>query len=247
MAIAVPLVLAAAGASTGVIVGITVAAAVTGISAKIDKAATKVFGKDLVLAANLVGAAYMAWSGGAFGGGEAGGAAAAEAGAAGAAEAGAGAAAGTEAAAASGGVLDVGAAMNSAELAGTAASTQTAAPAAAVAARPAAAAADTANTAAAEAAKKAAADAAAKEAGKKVVTDGFASKVGQAWDALGDRGRAATIQIVGGVLQGAGQGKAEDEQREWESRYRSGSGIMIGSGGNAKFGPIVPTTWKRGG
>lgn len=51
---------------------VSVAFAVTGISAKIDKAATKVFGKDMVKLATIAGSAYAMFNGGfEIGGGEA--------------------------------------------------------------------------------------------------------------------------------------------------------------------------------
>lgn len=43
---------------------VSVAFSVTGISAKIDKAATKVFGKDLVMLGNVLGAGYAMFNGG---------------------------------------------------------------------------------------------------------------------------------------------------------------------------------------
>lgn len=71
MAIAIPIIASMTGASAAigaaigisanlVTVGIGVLSTVTGIGAKIDKAASKVFGKDLVMAANLVGGFAMA-------------------------------------------------------------------------------------------------------------------------------------------------------------------------------------------
>lgn len=77
MAIAIPILMSATGASAaiGAAVGLSAAAvttlttitfAVTGISEKINKAASKVFGEDLVMVGNIFGAAYGAFSG-AFG------------------------------------------------------------------------------------------------------------------------------------------------------------------------------------
>lgn len=71
MAIAVPILASAFGASAAIgtalgisagmaTVAIGVLTTVSGIGAKIDKAAAKVFGKDLVMAANLVGGFAMA-------------------------------------------------------------------------------------------------------------------------------------------------------------------------------------------
>lgn len=71
MAIAVPILASMTGASAAigaaigisanlVTLGVGVLTTVTGIGAKIDKAAAKVFGKDLVLGANLLGGFAMA-------------------------------------------------------------------------------------------------------------------------------------------------------------------------------------------
>ena len=64
MAVVVPFVMAAAGASATTIAITSVAFAVTGISAKINKVAAGVFGEDLVKIGNIFGAAYAAWNGG---------------------------------------------------------------------------------------------------------------------------------------------------------------------------------------
>lgn len=64
MAIAIPFVASAMGASALQATLISVAFSVTGISAKIDKAASKVFGKDLVMFANVLGAGYAMFNGG---------------------------------------------------------------------------------------------------------------------------------------------------------------------------------------
>ena len=89
MAIAVPFFMAASGASAaiGAAVGISatmvttitsVAFQVTGINNKINKAASKVFGEDLVGFANIAGAGYAMFNGGFdIGGADAGGAASA--------------------------------------------------------------------------------------------------------------------------------------------------------------------------
>lgn len=74
MAVAIPLIMAATGASaaigaaigisaTAVSIGTGLAMAVTGLSSKVDQAASKVFGKDLVNAANIVGTVYGAFGG----------------------------------------------------------------------------------------------------------------------------------------------------------------------------------------
>jgi hypothetical protein len=64
MAIAIPFVASALGATALQATLISVAFSVTGISAKIDKAATKVFGKDLVMLGNVLGAGYAMFNGG---------------------------------------------------------------------------------------------------------------------------------------------------------------------------------------
>lgn len=83
MAVAIPFIMSATGASAalGAVVGLSatavstltmVAFSVTGISEKINKAASKVFGEDLVKIGNLFGTAYAAFNGGFdIGGGEA--------------------------------------------------------------------------------------------------------------------------------------------------------------------------------
>lgn len=89
MAIAVPFIMAASGASAaiGAAVGLSatmvgtiasVAFQVTGVNDKINKAASKVFGDDLVKFANIAGAGYAMFNGGFdIGGADAGGAASA--------------------------------------------------------------------------------------------------------------------------------------------------------------------------
>jgi hypothetical protein len=69
MAIAVPFLLTAAGATATTVAMVSVAFAVTGINQKIDKAASNVFGEDLVKVATIAGLAYGAYNGG-FGFGE---------------------------------------------------------------------------------------------------------------------------------------------------------------------------------
>ena len=64
MAIIVPFVASAMGATALQATLVTVAFSVTGISAKIDKAASKVFGKDLVMLGNVLGAGYAMFNGG---------------------------------------------------------------------------------------------------------------------------------------------------------------------------------------
>ena len=62
MAVAIPLVMMAAGASTVYIAAAAVVLAATGVGGKINQAASKVFGKDLVNAANIAGSLYMGYS-----------------------------------------------------------------------------------------------------------------------------------------------------------------------------------------
>lgn len=77
MAVAVPFLMSATGASAAIAgaigAGVTatmvstvtaITFAVTGISEKINKAASKVFGEDLVNFANIAGAGYAMWNGG---------------------------------------------------------------------------------------------------------------------------------------------------------------------------------------
>lgn len=64
MAIAVPFIASAMGAGAVATAAISIGFAVTGISAKIDKAASKVFGEDLVKVANIAGAAFAVYNGG---------------------------------------------------------------------------------------------------------------------------------------------------------------------------------------
>lgn len=64
MAIAVPLLMGAAGFGSTAIMATSLVMGVSGIGGKINKAASKVFGEDLVNIANIGGAAFMAFSGG---------------------------------------------------------------------------------------------------------------------------------------------------------------------------------------
>lgn len=71
MAVAVPIIMSAAGASAATTLITSVALAATGINDKINKAASKVFGEDVVQFGNLLGAGFMAFGGGGLGfGGE---------------------------------------------------------------------------------------------------------------------------------------------------------------------------------
>lgn len=64
MAMAIPFILAAAEVSATAIAITSVAFAVTGINDKINKAASNVFGEDLVKVGNIAGMVYGAWNGG---------------------------------------------------------------------------------------------------------------------------------------------------------------------------------------
>jgi hypothetical protein len=64
MAIAVPFLLTAAGATATTVAMVSVAFAVTGINQKIDKAASNVFGEDLVKVATIAGIGYSIFNGG---------------------------------------------------------------------------------------------------------------------------------------------------------------------------------------
>lgn len=64
MAVAIPFIATAMGASATMATIITVGFAVTGMSEKINKAASNVFGEDLVKVANIAGAAYSVFNGG---------------------------------------------------------------------------------------------------------------------------------------------------------------------------------------
>lgn len=71
MAIAIPLIMGAAGASAATIAVVSIAFAVTGVNDRINSAASEVFGKDLVGLANIAGMVYGAASAsGALGGAE---------------------------------------------------------------------------------------------------------------------------------------------------------------------------------
>lgn len=68
MAVAIPLLMMAGGATATTALVVGVAFAVTGINDKINKAASGVFGEDLVKVANIAGMAYGAYQAGAFDG-----------------------------------------------------------------------------------------------------------------------------------------------------------------------------------
>jgi len=237
MAIIVPIVLAAAGASAAVTIGVSLALAVTGISAKIDKAASKVFGKDLVTVASIAGAVYLAYSGGAFGGGgESSASAVSNVSALDPSEfgalAGAENAAGSVTGAASGATQQGGALANAAG--DTSFDAWDFNPAGGGGGGISA---DQArygmleNSAAASGGNPAAGASTATPPGAppKPFADAVWDKVTGAWKSLGDRGQGALLQVGGnllsGMANGAAQAKAAADQRAYDSKYRSGSGL----------------------
>jgi len=62
MAVAIPLIMAAAGASTAAIVGPSLVLSAVGANAKINKAASRVFGEGVVKFANVAGGVFLAAS-----------------------------------------------------------------------------------------------------------------------------------------------------------------------------------------
>lgn len=221
MAVAIPIIMSATGASaaigaslgaalgvgaisaTAISIGTGLVMAATGISAKIDKAASKVFGKDLVTVANIAGGLYLAAGG--FSGGEASGGFAGDATAAGY-DPGFGT---------SGGIIPT-------EVAG-------AAPVWSQAGADTMGALVRANVDAAGGAATMAQAPAATIAQPQTGVGGALSKVGAAWDKAAPTTKSALIQAGGNLLAGVAQGKAEeaamDKRFEQEARYRSGSGL----------------------
>jgi hypothetical protein len=245
MAIAIPIVMAAAGASTTAIFATTLVLAATGINSKIDNAASKVFGKGLVRAANIAGAIYMGAS--AMGSGSADGAASAGDGIN-------GLDAGTEAA---------NAGADAAAAGGTSAAPEVSGDMAGMAGQRAAvgsmdgldqgvsqATQQAAQQAAQQATTQGALKAAATQgAGSATSTgSGFTDKIANMWNGAGDRTKGALIQVGGNLLAGAAQGYAQAkqiaDQRAYEQQqnaiYRSGSGYDY-----TKYGPASP--WRKGG
>lgn len=222
MAVAIPLLMTAAGASTAVTLGVSLAAGITGLSASIDRAATKVFGKDLVQIGNIAGAIALATgsvpdlsgatSAGASAGTLAGNGAEILGGAI---DAGglnlAGDGVLAQAGGASGGLtLDpVSASGGGLDLAGSAAQ------------------------ASAEVGTKAAlTQPLAANSGATSATGGsWTDKLSGTWKSLGDKGQAAAVQVGGSLLTGAASGYANaqaqkdvlDEQRRNNETYRTGS------------------------
>lgn len=240
MAVAIPLLMVAAGVETAVVVGFSLAMAATGASSMMNQEASKVFGKDLVNIANIAGALYMA-SGG-FGSGAEG---ATEAGAIESASgwddamvdfarAGGGGTAGpTAGAAASGMVTDPG--YIAAEQQGGA--LQMAAQPAPVQAAPAA---QPQGALQHEAITKLDAIGAQAPPTNNPLTDAFskagdyASQMFDKFKALDPKTQGALLQVGGSLLGGYMQGKSMEDQRNFEAQYRRGSGLpywMKPSGG----------------
>lgn len=225
MAIAIPLLMMAGGAGTMAIAATTLVMAVTGISKKINDAASNVFGEDLVKAANLIGGVYIAYTSIAGTGAEA---------AAGGAEAGAADAAATTDAATN--VTEAATAADTATTAaagngtaaadfagnmptGSAAQAATAPVTAPTTLAPDAAAAasggstPTVQTTAEELAKRKAADAAAQ---KGASLGGKTGQVSSWWNGLSDQSKAAVIQTGGSMLSGALSGYGQGQKAEQE-------------------------------
>lgn len=255
MAVAIPLLVAYAAGAAGVtatVAGIAataaaVVAAKTGISEKVNKAASNVFGEDLVKVANIAGAAYMAYSSftgeGMFGAGAGGGEAAATSTTTGemahasldAADAAMGAAAtpGAAEAAAAGDLSAMGVAQPA-----TAGVLDVGAPAGATV------------TVRGQPLERVAG---AGQAPSGVRTSGtefkpdIATRVGDFWNKAGDQTRAALITVGGNTIAGSARSAAEakqlEEQRRIEEerrrRFQTGSGILIG--GNAFYGARAPS------
>lgn len=228
MAVAVPLVMAAAGAGTAAIVGTSLVLAATGVNSKIDRAASKVFGKDLVNVANIAGSAFLA-----FGGGMP--------------SAGAGSSAGLgEAVDATGGMdTALGSTANTGmptpvdatggmDTATTAPANQV--PMGALASVPPSGAVPPGGAATPGIAGQ--------------VQDGVArlgNTVGNAWDkgvaafkGMSPQAQGALIQVAGGVLGGIGQAKGQEAlmqaNQRYDQRYRSGSGVKYWSPGSSYNG-----------
>lgn len=227
MAVAIPILIAAtaAGATAAAAIGISATALaigtglvlqVTGVNAKINKAASKVFGDKLVTVANIAGSIFLGAQAAGLIGGAADAAGGALASAAGSAAPG-GAQAAANAAWSAGGAAEVAGGAGVSGLTGVDAAQQVAN-------------ATWSSGGAAEAAAMKAPSAfdsslsAAKQGATKV-GEGLAT----AWNKLGDKGQSALMQIGGQALTGASQGKAAEEAEKArianENRYRSGSGL----------------------
>lgn len=225
MAVAIPLIVMAAGSGVAAAIGVSVTTLAigtglvlqaTGINTKINKAASKVFGEKLVNIANIAGSVFIGASAAGLlaGAGEAAGGALA--GAASAAEGGAQAAA--NAAWSAGGAAEVAGGAGVSGLAGVDAAQNVA----------------NATFGSGGAAEVAGGIKAPTEfQGALKVAQQGATKVGEglasAWNKMGDKGQAAALQIGGQMLSGASAGKAAEEAEKKrianENRYRSGSGL----------------------
>lgn len=214
MAVAIPLIMGATGASAaiGAAVGLSATAVsmgtglllgATGINAKIDKAASKVFGKDLVKLGNIAGLVYGAAGG--FGGASPsevfgnlgfGGAAAAQG----------------ALPAAGGNPFDAGSLSSAGGFEGG------------FQAPPSVLDGALASNVQAAATMNPSMPTAMQPPG---ATAPKAAGLTQIWNGMGDKGQAALIQMGGNLLSGMAAGKAEEENNE---RYRSGSGRAWGGG-----------------
>jgi hypothetical protein len=218
MAVVIPLAMAYAGTFTAAQIAFTtIALAATGASAKVDKAAGRVFGEDTVKFANIAGAIYMAGSGMLTGGeaSAAGGTAAAPDMSSAIAAAGDGGGAATTAA--MGGpeaaLSAVSGAGDSSTAAMTASNVSNAAPA--LQPQPQAGPVPQPKVAPPPNAGSSLAD--------------LPSRAADAFGRLDPRVQAALVQVGGGALSGYAQGKAREEEldrMEAENRrYRSGSNL----------------------
>lgn len=246
MAVAIPIILAATGASAAigaaigvsaalVTVGVGVAVTASGIGAKVDKAFANVFGPELVQLGNIAGAAYLAFGSG-FNGYDAMGNPVAEAGTAGnGLQLGTTSTAPAAAPTAAGATGTVDAAAGAAEAANTtgttALTTGTETTAAGVAA-------DTSGVAGPglkipqTTSAPNVGIAGATRAG--TVQPGALAGATKWFNSLNPNMQAAVLQLAGNTLAGGAQGfmgaKSEQDQRDWiESQnriYRSGSGVL---------------------
>lgn len=222
MAVAIPLIVMAAGAGAAAAIGVSVTTLAigtglvlqaTGINAKINKAASKVFGEKLVNIANIAGSVFIGAS---------------AAGLLGAAE-GASSLASTAASAVPEGVA---AAADAADLAMAqglpGASTASSLSGGASAANQLAA-----GTGVPPVGGGLPAPSIGEPTGILKQAQQGATKIGEglksAWNSMGDKGQAAALQIGGQMLSGASAGKAAEEAEKQrianENRYKSGSGL----------------------
>lgn len=242
MAIIVPIIMVAMGAGTALTVGVSLALAATGINAAIDKAASKVFGKDLVKIGNIAGAVFMGAQGaGLFDSAASAGTSAVSEGASAvsgmdlAADAGTAASSAGNSVSAAAGAMDGAAQGGALQAMGSGSNGQWDVPGSGISADQARygavenSAASTAKPAGAPTAGGAPSTAPPPGAPPKPTSDSVWDKATGAWKSLGDRGQGALLQVGGNLLSGmansAAQAKAAADQRAYESKYRSGSGL----------------------